>query len=164
MSTTTDVTTPASPSVPTSVLSRLLDEGHTTRAWYGADFLTALADVDAASAARRPAEGRHSVGEIALHHAYWLHEVGTRLGAPAEPFPLEGEDWFEWTERSPLSWDGVRALVQAKLQRLRDFVEAVSAGTAASPLSESARFEQVLGIAAHAAYHAGQVQLVKKLV
>jgi len=164
MSTNTELATPASTSVPASVLPRLLDEGHTTRAWYGADFLTAIGDVDAATAARRPAEGRHSVGEIALHHAYWLHEVGTRLGAPAEPFPLEGEDWFEWTERSPLSWDGVRALVQARLRRLRDVVEAVAAGKASSPLSESDRFEQVLGIAAHAAYHAGQVQLVKKLV
>ena len=164
MSTSTEATPSLSPFVPASVLPRLLDEGHTTRAWYGADLLTALADVDAATAARRPAEGRHCVGEIALHHAYWLHEVGTRLGAPAEPFPLEGEDWFEWTERSPLSWDGVRALVQTRLQRLRDFVEAVSAGKATSKLSEAARFEQVLGIAAHAAYHAGQVQLVKKLV
>ncbi len=153
----------ASPSTPAAVLTRLIDEGHTTRAWYGADFLTAIADVDAARAARRPAEGRHNIGEIALHHAYWLHEVANRLGAPAEPFRLEGEDWFEWTERSPVAWDDVRALVQRELQRLRDTVEAVSAGRMASPLDEAARYEQVLGIAAHAAYHAGQVQLVKKL-
>jgi len=153
----------ASPSTPAAVLARLIDEGHTTRAWYGADFLTAIADVDAARAARRPAEGRHNIGEIALHHAYWLHEVANRLGAPAEPFRLEGEDWFEWTGRSPVAWDNVRALVQRELQRLRDTVEAVSAGRMASPLDEAARYEQVLGIAAHAAYHAGQVQLVKRL-
>ncbi|MCC7176944.1 MAG: DinB family protein [Acidobacteria bacterium] len=153
----------ASPSTPAAVLTRLIDEGHTTRAWYGADFLTAIADVDAARAARRPAEGRHNIGEIALHHAYWLHEVANRLGAPAEPFRLEGEDWFEWTGRSPVAWDNVRALVQRELQRLRDTVEAVSAGRMASPLDEAARYEQVLGIAAHAAYHAGQVQLVKRL-
>ncbi|MGE0460016.1 MAG: DinB family protein [Vicinamibacterales bacterium] len=163
MATTTATKTQAALSVSAPVLSRLLDEGHTTRAWYGADFLSAIADVDAARAARRPAAGRHNIGEIALHHAYWLHEVANRLGAPAEPFRLDGEDWFEWTEGSPLAWDEVRALVQGEVQRLRDTVEAVSEGRAASPLDETARFEQVLGIAAHAAYHAGQVQLVKRL-
>ncbi|MCC7032406.1 MAG: DinB family protein [Acidobacteria bacterium] len=157
-------TTTARASTPAAVLARLLDEGHTTRAWYGADVLTALADVDPARASRRPAEGRHNIGEIALHHAYWLHEVANRLGAPAEPFRLEGEDWFEWSERSPLAWDEVRGLVQSELQRLRDAVEAASTGTHVSPLDERARYEQVLGIAAHAAYHAGQVQLVKTLV
>lgn len=155
-------TTPAMTTTP-AALARVIDEGHTTRAWYGADLLTAIGDVDAAAAARRPAEGRHNIGEIALHHAYWLHEAATRLGAPAEPFRLDGEDWFAWGGGSALAWDDVRALVQGELQRLRDTVEAVSAGKAASPLDETARFELVLGIAAHAAYHAGQVQLVKKL-
>jgi hypothetical protein len=164
MSATSDVTTAAPAGVSRAALARLIDEGHTTSAWYGADLLTAIADVDAAAAARRPAEGRHNVGEIALHHAYWLHEVGNRLGAPAAPFPLEGEDWFDWPNGSTLSWDDVRALVRTELQRLRSIVDAVSTGAAASPLSDQARFDQVLGIAAHAAYHAGQVQLVKKLI
>jgi hypothetical protein len=32
-----------------------------------------------------------------------------------------------------------------------------------SPLDEAARLDLVVGIAGHAAYHAGQIQLVRKL-
>lgn len=159
----------ATPStVPSAVLPRLVDEGHTTAAWYGADILTAIGDVDAARAARRPAEGRHTIGEIALHHAYWLHEVRSRLtGGAVEAFPLEGEDWFAWPDdgaRTRMSWDEVRALVAGEVTRLREALSGIAAATVASPLSAEARFDQVLGIAGHAAYHAGQVQLLKRLV
>jgi len=50
------------------------------------------------------------------------------------------------------------------VERLRDAVDAVARGAQPSPLNAEERFDQVLGIAAHGAYHAGQVQLVKALV
>jgi hypothetical protein len=125
----------------------------------------AIADVDAAVAARRPKPGRHNVAEIALHHAFWLHEVrGRLLGGTPDAFPLAGEDWFGWEGSGGLSWDDVRETLATEVQRLRDAVDAVSQGAASSPLPAEERFDQVLGIAAHGAYHAGQIQLVKALV
>jgi hypothetical protein len=165
MSTTSPTEQPTPTGVPSSVLPRLINEGHTTGAWHGSDFLTAIAGVEAAAAVRRPAPGRHSIGEITLHHAFWIRVVRGRLtGVALEPFVLEGEDWFEWSDESRLSWVDVRQALLTELERLRDTVQAINAGLVKSPLSPEKRFDQVLGIAMHAAYHAGQVELVKKLV
>jgi hypothetical protein len=164
---TTTLTKTATPSgIPAAVLPRLIDEGHGPNAWYGADIQAAIADVDAATAGRRPQPGRHNVAEIALHHAFWLHEVRGRLtGGSAEPFPLKGEDWFRWEPAdAPLSWDDVRGALAGEVSRLRQTIEGIALGTLRSPLTPEERFDQVLGIAAHGAYHAGQIQLVKALV
>jgi hypothetical protein len=110
-------------------------------------------------------QGRHNIAEIALHHAFWVREVRRRLaGSVTEPFPLEGEDWFELADGKPLAWAKVVAALEAETQRIAETVEGIAAGRVASPLSEAERFDQVLGIAAHGAYHAGQIQLVKKLI
>lgn len=163
MTTATKIPTPTG--IPAAVLPRLIDEGHGPNAWYGADIQTAIADVDAARAARRPAPGRHNVAEIALHHAFWLHEVRGRLtGGTADGFVLPGEDWFVWDGGPSLPWDAIKRTLAVEVQRLRDAVEAIAAGTQPSPLAADERFDQVLGIAAHGAYHAGQIQLVKALV
>jgi hypothetical protein len=146
-------------------LRRLLDEGHGPDAWYGADITAATADVDAAAALKRPAAGRHNIAEIALHHAYWTREVRGRLtGSTPEPFPLDGEDWFEVSSERAISWADIRTTLAHEQERLAKAVEAIASGAQTSPLGETERFDQVLGIAAHAAYHAGQIQLVKKLI
>jgi hypothetical protein len=163
MPTTTKTPTPTA--LPPALLPRLIDEGHAPDAWYGADIQSAIADLDAATAARRPGPGRHNAGEIALHHAYWLREVRSRLlGGHTDTFPLPGEDWFPWDEKATLTWTAVQETLAAEVQRLRDAVDAIERGTVRSPLGPEARFDQVLGIAAHGAYHAGQIQLVKALV
>jgi hypothetical protein len=161
MSTATKTQTPAG--IPTAVLARLIDEGHGPDPWYGADIQSAIAEVDARTAARRPAAGRHNIAEIALHHAFWLHQVRGRLtGVTPEPFTLAGEDWFEWDGETPC-WSDVKKTLSTEVERIRDTIDALTRG-GASPLSAEARFDQVLGIAAHGAYHAGQIQLVKTLV
>jgi hypothetical protein len=164
MSTTT-TRTPTPAGIPAAALRRVLDEGHGPDAWYGADVRAAIADVGPAEAFRRPGKGRHNIAEIALHHAFWVREVRRRLtGSVAEPFPLEGEDWFELADGRPLGWSQVVAALEAETGRIAHAVEGLATGRVSSPLSEIERFDQVLGIAAHGAYHAGQIQLVKKLI
>lgn len=163
MSTAVKTTTPAG--LPASTLNRVLGEGYGPGAWYGADLQTALADVTSADAFRRPAPGRHNIAEIALHHAYWSREIHKKLaGAEPKAFPLKGEDWFELSDESALSWPVIRETVEAGQQRLAEAVADIGAGKLTSPLSETERFDLVIGITGHAAYHAGQIQLVKKLV
>lgn len=164
---TTATKTPTPTGIPAAVLPRLIDEGHGPGAWYGADIQSAIEDVDAAQAVRRPAPGRHNIAEIALHHAYWLHEVRGRLsGGTADAFVLPGEDWFTWegTDAGRASWDEIRRVLAVEIQQLRDALDAIDRRTVKSPLDPEARFDQVLGIAAHGAYHAGQIQLVKALI
>jgi hypothetical protein len=157
--------TPVPAGIPAATFNRVLDEGYGPGAWYGSDLRAAISDVGPATAFRRPGEGRRSIAEIALHHAYWAGEIDRKLtGGPARPFPLEGEDWFELADGSRLSWAAVQSTVEAAQDRLNKTVADIGAGRRESPLTERERFDLVLGITGHAAYHAGQIQLIKKLL
>jgi hypothetical protein len=150
--------------VGTGVESRVLREGYGPGAWHGADLKAALADVTPALALWRPAAGRHNIAEIALHHAYCVRAVRAQLsGQPSEPFVVAGEDWFEVPDEGRLAWPTILATVAAEQQRLVDVVAAIEGGALASPLSQDERYGLVLGITCHAVYHAGQVQLMKRL-
>ena len=147
------------------VLARVLDEGYGPGAWHGADLRAALADVGPEAAFRRPAPGRHNIAEIALHHAWCARSVrGQLTGTPPEAFVLDGEDWFELSGDSGLPWATVRATLDAEQRRLAEAIAAVASGGSLSPLTEAERFDLVLGVTCHAIYHAGQVQLVKRLL
>ena len=151
--------------LPAATFNRILDEGYGAGAWYGSDLRTAVADVSAAQAFKRPAKGRHNIAEVALHHAYWAEQITGKLtGAPAPSFPLDGEDWFELATEKTLSWKKVVATLDAAQQRLSQAVAEVASGARTSPLGEAERFDLVIGISGHAAYHAGQIQLIKKLI
>ena len=142
----------------------VLQEGYGPGAWHGPDLKAALGDVTPALAFWRPTSGRHNIAEIALHHAYCVRSVRAQLsGHAAEPFALQGEDWFEVTDERPLSWASIQATVESEQQRLSATVADVEAARINSPLKDDERFRLVLGITCHAVYHAGQVQLIKRL-
>jgi DinB superfamily len=144
--------------------SRVLREAYGPGAWHGADLKAALADVTPALAFWRPGTGRHNIAEIALHHAYCARNVRAQLsGNPAEPFVLTGDDWFELSNDGPLGWPSVLATVESEQDRLAGLIAGIEAGKVASPVADNERFDLVLGITSHAIYHAGQVQLIKRL-
>jgi DinB superfamily len=148
----------------TGVSARLLREGYGPGAWHGADMKAALADVDNALAYWRPAVGRHNIAEIATHHAYVVRSVRAQLsGQPSEPFVLSGEDWFDIPGEKTLSWQTIQHALQSEHARLDELVETLDGGKTTSPLSEAERLDLVLGITCHAVYHAGQIQLLKRL-
>jgi hypothetical protein len=158
MSTTTTTGTAVHSAVDAGLLARILDEGYGPGSWHGPDLKAALADVPPALAFWRPAQERHSIAEIALHHAYYVRSVRVQLSATAsaEPFVLEGEDWFALADESRLSWARVLSVVGAEQQKLADAVNKLGAANADA-------FNVVLGITCHAVYHAGQIQLLKRL-
>src|SRR5687767_3648082 len=101
------------------IASRVLQEGFGPGAWHGPDLKAALADVTPALAFWRPASGCHNIAEIALHHAYFVRTVRTQLvGSPADPFVLEGEDWFDASDARQLSWVSIHATVESEQERL----------------------------------------------
>lgn len=143
---------------------RVLDEGYGPGAWHGPDLKAAIAGVSRELAFWRPAAGRHNIAEIAVHHAYCIRGVRAKLsGAAAEPFVLDGDDWFPLPDDARLGWPEILALVETEHRRLAGFVADLGAGRASSPLSQAEGFDLVLGITCHAIYHAGQIQLVKAL-
>jgi DinB superfamily len=162
MTTMTKARTGAPQGAETQVLARLVREGYGPGAWHGPDLKAALADVGPDLAFWRPAPGAHNIAEIALHHAYCARSVRGRLtGAPPEPFVLPGEDWFEAADGKTLAWPRIQTVLETEQQRLAEAVAAEDSSPAA--LSPTERFDLVLGITSHAIYHAGQVQLLKRL-
>ena len=155
-------TTAASPAK--AIEPRVLDEGYGPGAWHGADFKAAIGDVSPETAFWRPAAGRHNIAEIVLHHAFCTNAVRAKLtGRDPEPFVLEGDDWFAADGPRTMKWAEIVATVDAQQRKLATLVKNIASGRTASPLSESERFDLVLGITCHAVYHAGQVQLIKRL-
>jgi hypothetical protein len=164
MSTTTTVGTSTSSETNTGVLARVLQEGYGPGAWHGPDLKAALSDVTPALAFWRPAPGRHNIAEIALHHAYFVRSVRAQLtGVTPEPFVLEGEDWFELSDGGKLTWAEVLDVVGSQQQKLEAAVANLGRGRGGKVSPDVEPFGLVLGITCHAVYHAGQVQLVKRL-
>ena len=143
---------------------RILREGYGDGAWHGPDLRAALADVTETIAFWRPGPERHSIAEIALHHAYCTRGVRAQMsGVAAEPFVREGDDWFDLPDEQALTWEQVQATVDQEQRRLAELVGDIEAGNARSPLADAERFSLALGITCHAIYHAGQIQLIKRL-
>jgi hypothetical protein len=53
--------------------------------------------------------------------------------------------------------------VESEQDRLAGLIAGIEAGKVDSPVADNERFDLVLGITSHAIYHAGQVQLIKRL-
>jgi hypothetical protein len=148
----------------TALTTRLLNEGYGPGAWHGADLKAAVAQVSPEVAFWRPGTGRHNIAEIALHHAYTVHSVRSRLAAaPIEPFVRDGEDWFAVSDDRAMPFDKIIETLDTEQRRLADLVADIASAAAKSPLPEAERFDLILGITCHAVYHAGQIQLIKVL-
>src|SRR5262245_59614869 len=147
-----------------ALLLDLVDEAFDHAAWHGPTLRGSLRGVTAAQAGWRPARGRHSIREIALHAAYWKHAVTKRLtGETRWLFPLEGANWFE-AARSRSWRDDVRLLVDEH-RKVRKAIAAYPARALGKPVDtrkQTAEFT-IRGVAAHDLYHAGQIQLLKTL-
>ena len=157
-------------SVP-SVLLALLDEAFDHKAWHGTTLSGSIRGLDAAAAARRPAHGRHNIWEIVVHAAYWKYAVRRRLtGEKRATFALTGSNWFVRPEPGAASPRARNAafkadvrLLAAEHRALREVVASLSPASLAVRVGQYDRTYLIRGIAAHDLYHAGQIQLLKRL-
>ncbi|MGA9883145.1 MAG: DinB family protein [Candidatus Acidiferrales bacterium] len=159
----TGSTAPATNLPDARAFPRIIDEGFGRQAWHGPEMKAAISDVTPERAFWRPAPGRHNIAEITLHHAFWIHRIREQIAGSSEPFVMPGEDWFALADASVKSWPDVVAALQSEQSLLVALGAGLAAGRISSPLSESDRFDRILGITCHAAYHAGQIQLIKAL-
>ena len=139
------------------------------RNWHGGPSpLGALRGVGAAEAAWRPTPRRKSIWELALHIAYWKYTVRRHLAGEALPrFPRSPSNFPAMPDPADeRAWVRDVALLRDEHQRLVETVQALPARRLAERPAARRRWtygELVLGIAAHDAYHTGQIQLLKRL-
>ncbi|HET7293091.1 MAG TPA: DinB family protein [Vicinamibacteria bacterium] len=151
------------------ILLGLLDEAFDKSAWHGPNLRGSLRGVTAHLAARRPSPGRHNVWEVAVHAAYWKYAARRRLtGEKRGSFALGGSNWFRRPGpegSTEAAWRADVALLVAEHRKLRAAVEKLSPSALSliTPGSRRTNLAVIRGIAAHDLYHAGQIQLLKRL-
>jgi uncharacterized damage-inducible protein DinB len=151
-----------------SLLLSLLDEAFDRKAWHGTTLIGSVRNLSAADAARRPAPGRHNIWEIVVHAAYWKYTVRRRLtGDKRGSFALEGSNWFArpspGTDDDRAFKSDIRLLV-AEHRALREVVARLPERALADRTGTYTKAYLIRGIAAHDLYHAGQIQLLKRLL
>jgi len=150
----------------------VIDCAYNRQSWHGTNLRGSLRGLSVTDAARRPTRSRHNIWELVVHCAYWKYVVRRRLtGEKRGSFPLAGSNFFERPLRGAsrtelaLQWKDDLALLDDMHYQLRAVVAALpesklrQAGSARRPTP----MWLVQGIAAHDLYHAGQIQLIKKL-
>jgi hypothetical protein len=149
-------------------LLKLLDEAYNQAAWHGPNLRGSVRGLTARDAALSPSAGRHNIWEIVVHAAYWKYTVRRHLlGEKRGSFSLPGSNWFvRPVDRSEKAWRADLRLLEREHQRLREAVSSLQPKNLDRPAQGSKALARrlIAGIAFHDVYHAGQIQLIKKLL
>lgn len=149
------------------LLLTLLDEGFDRKAWHGPNLLGSLRGLSADQALWRPAPGRHSIWELAIHCAYWKNVVRRRIDPEADGrFPRGPANWPALPAPADAAWKADLALLREEHRRLRAAVAALRPADLHRPAPgrKRPRINHIHGIAMHDVYHAGQVRLLRRLI
>jgi uncharacterized damage-inducible protein DinB len=145
----------------------LIDTAYDRVSWHGPNLRGSLRGMTPALAAWRPAAGRHNIWELIVHAAYWKYAAWRRLtGATRGSFPLAGSNFIA----RPVS-QTTRALREdlTLLDEMHRLLRGAAAAVRPAALDKASAQRGVTkralltGVAAHDLYHAGQIQLLKRL-
>lgn len=154
-----------------ATLLQILDQAFDHRAWHGSNLRGSLRGLSASAAAWRVAPGRHNIWELTLHCAYWKYCARRLLlGEKRGAFPIKGSNFWVRPQQGRVAtdedWNEEVALLEEQHRRLR----AAVAGFPGAQLQRRASpngwtyFQAIAGTASHDLYHAGQIQLLKRLL
>src|SRR5262245_45729734 len=151
-----------------SILLILIDQAFDHKSWHGTNLKGSIRGLSSAEASWRPSPGRHNIWEIVVHTAYWKYVVRRRLLSEQRgSFPLKGSNWFFRGEggADEAAWKSDVDLLIETHTSLRKAVSRLSSKELGfkPAMSKVSNQELITGIAAHDLYHAGQIQLLKRL-
>jgi hypothetical protein len=148
-------------------LLAIMDAAYDRKSWHGTNLRGSIRGLSVRQAAWRPSPRRHNIWELVVHAAYWKYTALRRSsGAPRGSFPLKGSNWFDRREGlSDRAWREDVALLEHTHRSLRVAVAQLSPSdlTKTPRGSTVSNFALLSGVAAHDLYHAGQIQLLKRL-
>ena len=153
------------------LILRNLDQAFDAPAWHGTNLRGSIRGLSLDEVTFRPEPGRHNIWELTVHCAYWKYTVRRRLtGEKRGSFPLKGSNFFPRPSRGDAG--ATEAAWRADVALLDEVHASLRAEVASWPLkklgtkpggSKFAHRDTLLGIASHDLYHAGQIQLLKRL-
>lgn len=146
----------------------LIDSAYDHVSWHGPNLRGSIRGVTPQQAAWRPGADRHNIWELVVHAAYWKYVAWRRLThAKRGSFPREGSNWMVPPQQvTKKGWKTDIELLADTHRTLREAVASLRpADLARKPAgSKVSTLALVTGIAAHDSYHAGQIQLIKRLM
>jgi len=146
----------------------LIDSAYDHVSWHGTNLRGSIRGVTPKQAAWRPRANRHNIWELVVHAAYWKYAAWRRLtGSKRGSFPLDGSNWMTRPQRvSAKAWKADIQLLADTHRTLREAVVSLRPAdlTRKPKGSKVTTLALVTGIAAHDLYHAGQIQLIKRLM
>lgn len=150
-----------------ATLHRSVDRCFRGPAWHGPTLRSSLRGVGLDEAVFRPGADRHNIWELLVHAAYWKYRVCALLtDLPRGSFELKGSNFFERpAERTLAAWTGDLELLESWHERLLEAIDAFSPERLDEAFGEGRFTYEALidGAGGHDVYHAGQIQLLKKL-
>jgi uncharacterized damage-inducible protein DinB len=157
----------SSPMTEKDLLLRQLSQAFDHRSWHGTNLYGSLRGLRPDVAAWRPNPKRHNIWELIVHCAYWKYTVVRRItGATHGSFTLKGSNFFARPdEQSQEALNADIRLLKLYHQKLLQTVKAmkVSEFDRIPKGSKVSNRDVLAGIVAHDIYHAGQIQLLKRL-
>ncbi|MDI6765982.1 MAG: DinB family protein [Bacteroidota bacterium] len=152
-----------------TILLQSVAEAYNKKSWHGTNLRGSIRGLTAKEAAWRLGKNRHNIWEIVVHCAYWKYAVKRRiLGEKRGSFPLKGSNWFKRPD-GQLNKEQWKQDIRLLEKMHCSMVEAISilkdADLSKTPYGSQVDNRSILtGIAMHDVYHAGQIQLIKKLI
>ena len=141
-----------------AILLGLLDEAFEKKAWHGPNLRNAIRGLTPNQAFWRPEVQRHSAWELMLHCAYWKFVALRRLtGVRNVAFGREGRNFFTVVSPTDAAWRADVKLLAGTHRNLREAVER------APDTAIRTKSRMISGVAMHDVYHAGQIQLLRRL-
>ncbi len=148
------------------MLLEIIDQGFDRQSWHGPNLRGSIRGVTYRQAAWRPQPQRHNIWEHMLHAAYWKYTVRRRiLGEKRGSFPIKGSNWITPQEITAAAWRRDVQLLVETHKSMRAVIAKVNPALLHKrlPGAKVTYFFLISGIAAHDMYHAGQIQLLKRL-
>jgi uncharacterized damage-inducible protein DinB len=150
------------------LLLALIDQSYNKKSWHGTNLRGSIRGLTVREALWRPSPRRHNIWEIVVHCAYWKYAVRRRIqGEKRGSFPLKGSNWFRRTGNlTETQWRSDVQLMEECHRSLHDVVTRLHAKDLKHiPHGSTVDNAMILtGIASHDVYHAGQIQILKRLM
>lgn len=149
------------------LMLRQIDQAFNARSWHGTNLYGSIRGMKPEMAAWRPEPDRHNIWELIVHCAYWKYTVVRRITGEARgSFALSGSNFFLRPEETTLK--ALKEDISLLKRYHENLVETVSRmkPSQLDDVSQGGAMtnrDVIIGIAAHDLYHAGQIQLIKRL-
>ncbi len=150
-----------------TLLLTVFDQAFGGASWHGTPLGGALRGVSLRQALWRPGRGRHNIWELVLHTAYWKNTVRRRLTRDdMVVLPRAGANFPALPARpTAAQWRRDVALLKREHRLLSRAIARLAPARLGRRVWQSrwSAAATIVGIASHDLYHAGQIQLLKRL-